>query len=175
MHFTCLQVMGNRGIGCSNETRMNLHKMRLQCAVHRVLSRCWLYLRVPCVWRARGESAVSLSTTENYEPQEKVLMASLCCRGFSVSLKENRLKENFQYPFSSLTCPFDRPHPRFAHAGDRRLPDSEKTPTILAMPRETLIWSIRSCDVANLKTRKEEFPHPPLLPFCLCGFHSCPK
>ena len=74
---------------------MNLHKMRLRhapCIVS--LLGCICLCRVS---GERGESAVSLSTTENYEPQEKVLMAFLCCRGFLVSLKENRLKENFLY------------------------------------------------------------------------------
>ena len=43
-----------------------------------------------CVWRGGREGvSPSLSTTENYEPQEKLLMASLCCGGF-VSLDERK-------------------------------------------------------------------------------------
>ena len=33
-------------------------------------------------------------------------------------------------------------------------------PYSFVMPKDSLIWSIRTCDVANLKTRKEEYPLP---------------
>ena len=65
---------------------MNLQETRLyvlRIAFHPV--GVYLYVRLA----GREGVSPSLSTTENYEPQEKLLMASLCCGGF-VSLDERK-------------------------------------------------------------------------------------
>ena len=86
-------------------------------------------------------------------------------------MKENRFEAHFEYLkkiFSSdLPCRSSQSQmTKVCRNWDQRVPDSEKTPTVLAMPKDSLIGAIRSCDVtdvANLKMRKKEYPPPSIL------------